>query len=233
VNPGGGLAYDRYSTGGSEEWVMRIGPVDAPSILFLPPLFEEMNRTRAFISSIMRALAGQGYGCWFPDLPGTGESERSLECCAWESWRAASRDAAAHVARASGRAPVVASLRGGALLDDAATGKCHWRFAPVEGASLARDMIRASMVKAEEMKGPVVLLAGYRLGEALLADLKAAKSAQVSALRTVRLQSDRNEADHKLEGPALWRRSEPGNSPELAEIVASDIREWSEQCDAS
>ena len=233
MNPGGGLAYDRYSTGGSAEWLMRIGPADAPSIMFLPPLFEEMNRTRAIISSIMRALAGRGYGCWLPDLPGTGESERSLESCSWESWRAASRDAAAHVAQASGRAPVVASLRGGALLDDAASGKCHWRFAPAEGASLARDMIRASMVKAEEMKAPEVELAGYRLSEALLADLTAAKIAQVPALRTVRLQSDRNEADHKLEGPALWRRSEPGNSPELTELVASDIKEWTEQCAAS
>ena len=233
MNPAGGLAYDHYPTGGSDEWLMRIGPADAPSILFLPPLFEEMNRTRAFIASIMRALAAHGYGCWLPDLPGSGESEHPLEACRWESWRDAARDAAAHVAQASGRTPLVASLRGGALLDDAATGKCHWRFAPAEGASLARDMIRAAMVKAEEMKGPEVELAGYRLSERLLADLTAAKSAALPALRTVRLQSDRNESDHKLEGPALWRRSEPGNDPQLAELIASDIMEWSEQCAAS
>ena len=233
MNSAGGLAYDRYSSGGSDEWLMRIGPADAPSILFLPPLFEEMNRTRGFIASIMRALAGSGYGCWLPDLPGTGESERPLGDCSWESWRAAAQDSAAHVAQASSRTPLVASLRGGALLDDAAIAKCHWRFAPAEGASLARDMIRASMVKAEEMKGPEVELAGYRLSEGLLGDLTAARAAEVPALRTVRLQSDRNEADTKLGGPALWRRSEPGNDPQLAELIASDIKEWSEQCAAS
>ena len=233
MNKTGGLAYENYSTGGSDEWLMRIGPADAPSILFLPPLFEEMNRTRAFIASIMRFLAGSGHGCWLPDLPGTGESVRPLEECSWEDWRNAARDAAAHVTQASGRTTLVASLRGGVLLDDAAVGKCHWRFAPVEGASLARDMLRASMVKAEEIKGPGVELAGYRLSEALLADVTAATAAQIQTLRTVRLQSDRNEADHKLEGPALWRRSEPGNDPQLAELIAYDIREWSEQCAAS
>ena len=57
---------------------MRIGAADAPPILFVPPLFEEMNRTRALIAAIMRALAARGYGCWLPDLPGTGESLRAL-----------------------------------------------------------------------------------------------------------------------------------------------------------
>lgn len=46
----GGLAYEPYTTGGRKEWLMRIGPPDAAPILFLPPLFEEMNRTRALIA---------------------------------------------------------------------------------------------------------------------------------------------------------------------------------------
>jgi alpha-beta hydrolase superfamily lysophospholipase len=233
VSFAGGLAYDRYRTGSSDEWLMRIGPTDASPILFLPPLFEEMNRTRAFLAAIMRALAVEGYGCWLPDLPGTGESESALETCSWDGWRDAARDAGHHVARAAGRTPLVAAVRGGALLDDAVDASRRWRFAPAEGASLSRDMIRASMIKAEEMKGPEVDLAGYRMSEALLADLTAAKIAPVAPVRTVRLRSDRNEADLKVEGPALWRRSEPGNSPELVQLIASDIGDWASRCAVS
>lgn len=212
---------------------MRIGPADGPPILFLPPLFEEMNRTRALLASVMRRLAERGHGCWLPDLPGSGESERALETCGWEDWRSAARDAGEHVHRAGGRAPAVAALRGGALLDDAVAAPCHWRFAPAEGASFARDMIRASMLKADEIKGPQVNLAGYRFSEALLTALNGARPGTVERLRIVRLASDRNEADAKLEGPALWRRSEPSNSPELTALIASDITEWCAQCGVS
>ena len=229
----GGLHYDRYSTGGRQEWLMRIGPAEGAPILFLPPLFEEMNRTRAFLASVMRALAARGYGCWLPDLPGTGESEYRLESCTWDDWRRAAADSGEHVARLAGDAPAIASVRGGTLLDDAASGSCHWRFAPVDGASLARDMIRASMLKAEEMKGPQVDLAGYRFSETLLGELSASKPMPVGPVRSVRLASDRNEADGKVEGPALWRRSEPSNSPELAAVISSDIREWCDRCAGS
>ena len=49
----------------------------------------------------------------------------------------------------------------------------------------------------------------------------------VAPLRTVRLATDRAEADAKIEGPALWRRSEPGTSAALAEALAADLDEWS------
>ncbi len=212
---------------------MRIGPATGTPILFLPPLFEEMNRTRAFLVAIMRALAARSHGCWLPDLPGTGESETPLEALSWDAWRRAAGDAGEQVASAAGRVPVVAAVRGGALLDDGVEGRCHWRFAPAEGASLARDMIRASMLKADEMKGPLVDLSGYRMGQPMLADLNAARLGSVDPLRVVRLASDRNDADSRLEGPALWRRSEPANSPELAALIASDIEEWCERCAAS
>ena len=233
MSSAGGLAYGRYATGGREEWLMRIGPAEGVPILFLPPLFEEMNRTRAFIATIMRELARRGYGCWLPDLPGTGESSLALEACSWSDWRTAVRDAAEHVSRVAGRTAALASVRGGALLDEAAEAGCRWRFAPVEGASLARDMVRASMLKPEQMQGPFVDLAGYRLSERLLAALTDAKLQTVGRVRTVRLHSDRNEADGKLEGTALWRRSEPANAPELAALSTSDIEDWVARCAAS
>jgi len=45
-----------------------------------------------------------------------------------------------------------------------------------------------------------------------------------------RLSTDRAEADAKIEGPALWRRSEPGSSAELAEAIAADLQKWSGEC---
>ncbi len=233
MSSGGGLVYGRYRAGDRDEWMMRIGDVEAPPVLLLPPLFEEMNRTRAFLVSIMRSLAERGFGCWLPDLPATGESSLALEDCSWNGWREAARDAGAHVEQASGREVLVASFRGGALLDDAVAAACIWRLAPAEGASLARDLIRAGMLAPEELTSPKVDLAGYRLSDSLLAELRDARLAGHARVRTVRLESDRADADLKLAGPSLWRRSEPDNSLEMAAVSASDIADWYERCAVS
>jgi alpha-beta hydrolase superfamily lysophospholipase len=222
VSAGRGLAYDRYTVDGCSEWMMRIGAAEAPPILFVPPLFEEMNRTRALIAAMMRSLAARGHGCWLPDLPGTGESERALDEVSWDDWRAAVSEAADHAAAASGREPVVAAIRGGCLVDDAAEGAGHWRFAPVSGASLARDMERSGMAG--------IAWAGYRPSPSLKAELEAAVPEPEARLRTVRLASERAEADAKIAGPALWRRSEPGVSAALAEAAAADLAGWAKTC---
>jgi hypothetical protein len=225
VSGPGGLSYDRYTVDGSSEWMMRIGRAEAPPIVIVPPLFEEMNRTRALIAAMMRALAGRGFGCWLLDLPGTGESERPLEDVLWEDWRAAVSEAADHVAAASGRSPLVAAMRGGCLIDDAAEAAGHWRFAPVAGASLVRDMERSGLAGTS--------WAGYSPSPALQAEVEAAVPEPAVRLRTVRLASDRAEADGKIAGPSLWRRSEPGMSGALAEAAAADLASWATTCAAS
>ncbi|HEX9946341.1 MAG TPA: hypothetical protein VGA98_02265 [Allosphingosinicella sp.] len=207
---GAGLHYSRYRVGDRDEWMMRIG--SGPALLFLPPLFEEMNRTRALLAAVMRILAGEGYGCFLPDLPGTGESERALEEVSWQDWLAA----AAAAAEACG--PIAAvSLRGGALLDEPV--RRRWRFAPATGASLARDLARAGLM-TEGGGG------GYAPSAALLAALGSAEPVTGADVRTVRLATDRAEADLKLDGPPLWRRAEPQTSSELTEAIASDISRW-------
>jgi hypothetical protein len=195
--------------------------------MFVPPLLEELNRTRALIVAVMRALALEGHCGWLPDLGGTSESLLPLEETSWDDWRHDVKAAAQHVTEASGRPPLVASIRGGALLDDAADGDCRWRFAPVPGASLARDLDRASLGGGAEW-------AGYYLAQpALRQAMAAAKPAEVSPLRIVRLATDAAPADAKAEGPALWRRSEPGISAGLAAALARDIGEWRRECAAS
>jgi pimeloyl-ACP methyl ester carboxylesterase len=200
---------------------MRTGPVDGAAILLIPPLFEEMNRTRALLVSVMLRLGGQGFNCWLPDLPGTGESERPLESCVWSDWTGAVRTVA-ELAREPRGSLMIASVRGGALLDEVPDA-AHWRFAPVEGGSLLRDLSRSGLVGGEAH-------AGYMLSPSLAAAVGAAVPPDAAPCRTVRLASDPKPADKELEGPALWRRSEPANSTELAELIASDIGNWAHVC---
>lgn len=220
----GGIAFETFPGRAGPEWMMRIGAAEAPPILFLPPLFEEMNRTRALIAAIMRGLAALGHGCWLPDLSGTGESLRSLSDVSWNDWRHDVTSAAAHIREKAGK-PLVAALRGGALLDDAADGRGWWRFAPADGAVLTRDMVRARLAGVE--------WAGYAPSADLKADLAASTPASPLSLRTVRLASDRGEADGRIEGPALWRRSEPGQSAALAEALVADLHAWNAECAGS
>ena len=219
------LAYLQYRSDGRDEWMMRIGATAAPPILFVPPLFEEMNRTRALLADVMRALASHGHGCWLPDLKGSGESEASLDNVHWDEWRHDVTAAAALVESESGRTPLVASVRGGGLIDDAASAIGWWRLAPVAGASLARDMVRAGLAGVE--------WAGYAPSPELRGRLEDATPIDQAPLRIARLASDAGAADVKLPGPALWRRSEPGASAELAEAAAADIAAWYATCAAS
>jgi hypothetical protein len=217
-----GLAFERFKVSNREEWLMRLGRPHAPAILFVPPLFEEMNRTRALIAAVMRRLARRGHGCWLVDLSGTGESERDLAEVIWDDWRHDVIAAAAHIAEKA-RRPLIASLRGGALVDDGAQSRGWWRFAPLDGAAVARDMVRSRLAGGVEW-------AGYAPSPAFRDALSAAAPAAVAALRTVRLATDRGAADARLDGPALWRRSEPGSSAELAEAIAADLHRWSREC---
>lgn len=219
------LLYDHYQTDGHDEWLMGIGSPNAPAILFVPPLFEELNRTRALIAAIMRRVAARGYGCWLLDLPGTGESGRRLGRLSWDQWRSAVGAAAKQVGKGE-RLAGVASIRGGALLDDVAPARCGWRFAPVGGASLVRDLNRAGLAAGGAM-------AGYEMAPNMVGPLDLAEPHPIDSLRTVRLESDRNEADLKIEGPALWRRSEPETSAPLAASLSDDLANWVRQCAAS
>lgn len=220
------LAYEQYRTGRTNEWMLRVGDRRTPPILFVPPLFEELNRTRALIVTVMRRVAAEGNSCWLPDLTGTGESLIPLESTDWDEWRHDVSAAASHVAAAVGQRPVVASLRGGALIDHGVEAAGWWRFAPAAGAALARDMDRASLAGGAEW-------AGYPATLAMRDALKIAPVETVAPLRTVRLATDAGAADHKVAGPALWRRSEPGNSMELADSLADDLIAWRRSCAAS
>lgn len=221
--------FGEYVWRGGREWLMRFGPGDGPQLLIIPPLLEELNRTRKLLSDLMRCLAESGIGSVLPDLPGTGESLRQIEETSLVDWRAAMTSLVSEQ-EFSG----VFSLRGGSLLDNAVDAK-SMRFAPVAGNNLIRDLIRARGVtdksfdrtaqKAVFEAGPT-MLGGYMISADFGTALRDAALPDRDDVTTGRLDTDMAEADFKIAGSPLWRRAEPSGSPELAAALAEKINAW-------
>lgn len=222
------------------EHTLRITPTAAPraTILFVPPLFEEANRTRRTLVLAMRALAADGFTTLLPDLPGQNESLVTLEQVDLASWQTALAETAAAIDGPL----IIASLRGGALIDHHAKAAAWWRLAPVGGASLLRTLMRARVaadresgvnssldsLQAEAATAPL-LLAGNKLSPAMIAQLGTAETQPVAPLRTVTLG---NGAD-AIAGIPLWLRAEPGEDAAMATAIAADIAAWSTTCGIS
>ena len=222
------------------EHILRITPTGSPraTILFVPPLFEEANRTRRTLVLAMRALAADGFATQLPDLPGQNENLVPLEQVDLASWQTALAEAAATIDGPL----VIASLRGGALIDHHAKAAAWWRLAPVGGASLLRTLMRARVaadreagltssldsLQAEAATAPL-LLAGNRLAPAMIAQLGSAEIQPAAPLRTVTLGSG---AD-AIAGTPLWLRAEPGEDAAMATAITADIAAWSATCDIS
>ncbi len=231
--------YRRYRWRGTDEWLAEMG--DGPPILFVPPLFEELNRCRALIAGVMRGVAAAGFQAVLPDLPGTGESPRALTDVRWIDWTGA-LGLLSFDLKARNQTPYLASFRGGCLIEDQAEVAGCWRFAPVAGDALARDLIRAKQAtlpgrkSAEDLdaqaRANVTEFAGYPVPPDIFAALTAAAVPADEVAHTVRLDTDPAAADVKLSGKPLWRQSEPGNDPLLASALAADIVAWMRACAA-
>ncbi len=219
------------------ELCLRTGPEGSGTrVLFVPPLFEESNRMRRTIVLAMRALADAGIAALLPDLPGQNESQIATVHADLLQWRAA-------LAQAVGAEPgpvMIASIRGGSLIDDgAAAAAAWWRLAPVAGASLLRAMLRTRVAGDRELglssssdglladaAHAPLLLAGNALSPAMVAQLQAAEPAALSRLRTVVL----GDGADAIAGAPLWLRAEPGEDPAMAQAVARDIMQWMQSC---
>ncbi len=192
-------------------------------LLIVPPLFEEMNRTRRFLVETQRQLDTLGIDSMLPDLPGCNESPQPFAAQSLGSWR----DAMAAAARHFGATHVLA-VRGGALVFP--TSLPGWVLEPAKGASILRQLLRARVLTAREAgreensadlleqgRNHGLELAGYQLSAALVAGLDAAVPQDEG--QVVLRQA-------ALGGSALWLRSEPGEdaaqSANLARIIALD-----------
>lgn len=221
---GGDPRFDRYDWAGGREAMLRFGPDEGPVVVAALPLFEEANRTRAFMVAILRALAVRGIGSVLPDLPGQGESLVALAAVSLADLR---DGFAAAVRRASegGRLAYAAAVRSGALLDTHAPTAGRWHLAPQTGATLIRELNR---IGCKPSASATVEIAGNLVASSLL---DALRDAEPHAARVVRLSSDTAPADRTIAGPPLWRRTEPGNDPAVAQALADDIADWVLSCE--
>jgi hypothetical protein len=201
---------------------LRLGVDHSLQVIVFEPLFEEANRTRRLLAEIGRGLDIQRIGLTIASLSGMGESLTPISQVTFAQWRDEATAAIAQV-----QPTIIASLRGGALIDDIGAAKGWWRFAPETGARIVRDL------KRTQLAGETGLYAGHALSDDFLGELEAAQPVGVSPLRTVRLESDAAAADAKLPGSPLWRRAEPGEDAVLAAAMTSDLAAWVMQCAVS
>ena len=220
------------------EHILRIAPAATPraTILIVPPLFEEANRTRRTLVLAMRALAADGFSALLPDLPGQNESLVPLAHVDLDRWQ----EALAQILSGIDGPTIVASFRGGALIDHKAKANAWWRLAPVGGASLLRTLMRARVSADREAgiassledlqdkaKSAPLLLAGNLLSPAMIAQLGSGEPKPVEPLRSIGLGTD------GIAGTPLWLRAEPGEDGAMAAAIAADISAWSKTCGLS
>jgi hypothetical protein len=201
---------------------LRIGSEQPLQVMVLGPLFEEHNRTRRALVQMARALDDRGVGTIFPDLAGTGESLEPIVRVSIARWH----QEAAEAARLLGPT-VIASMRGGSLIDDTCRARGWWRFSPETGARIVRDLKRTRLAGASDLYG------GHSLSTAFLDDLESAVPAAVAPLRVVRLASETSDADALIDGSPLWRRAEPGEDKALSAALAADLADWVRRCAVS
>ena len=177
----------------------------------------------------------RGIGGALPDLPGQNESPVATEHAMLAGWRAAFAAAAAAI----GRPLHSVTMRGGSLIDHDAAVVSRWQLAPAKGEALIRELFRTAQAAGEPVRieldawsdeGGPVTIAGNRIGRPLLRDINAADCVRDGKVRVVRLDTDPAVADRKVEGAPLWRRSEPGDDPALAALLADDIADWIAKC---
>lgn len=126
-------------------------------LLIVPPLAEEMNKSRHVLSAMARAAGDAGYDVLLPDLYGTGDSGGDFGDATLELWRS---DLDAAIERMPGTAPLhIAALRAGALLAADAL-----RRHPVQSLTLVQPQTEGRQVLTQLLR--LRLASGLLGGEA-------------------------------------------------------------------
>lgn len=205
--------------GSTQEYALAFDRGRPWRLLIVPALFDEANRLRRLTVEVMRRLDSAGIDCFLPDLPGCNESLQPLEAQTPESWIAAMEDAAALFG-----ATHVLGLRGGAMLTPGRLPT--WHYAPVGGASILRQMLRARIVASREaglaetqeglletgLKGGITL-SGHRLGAEFLRQFQSLKPFAAPVLHEI--------GQDMPGGSGLWLRAEPDENREQADALAA------------
>lgn len=215
--PGGGTA---------DEHAFALDHARPARLLIVPPPLDEGNRLRRMLIQAMRALDAAGVDAILIDLPGCNESVQPLAEQTLAGWRQSVAAAAAHF----GATHILAVRAGGlGIAEETAARLPVLAYAPQGGAALLRQMVRMRVLSAREAgreerpadliergRTEGLVLAGYRLGAAMIVGLE---QAGVSDAATALSQGD-------IGGPGLWLRAEPGEDPAQATALASAVARW-------
>ncbi|MGE3745991.1 MAG: hypothetical protein AB7G25_09850 [Sphingomonadaceae bacterium] len=209
--------FGRYQAGSGEELLLGFGHKFDRQVLFIESFFEERNLLRRTVVALARRLAESGIGSTIPDLPGCGDSLRDLREIRLAEWQNAVANAGAWLRRHSGGPLYTASIRAGAVLDDATDAEGRWRFAPTGGGEIMRHLRRAAILGADKIS-----FLGYDIGPELQDELELFRPAQATG--------PMHEYIGERHGVPLWRRAEPGEDADLVEALALDLIAWIEKC---
>ncbi len=222
--------YLTYDFGGQSEFCLCFGERHAArTIVIIPPMFDEMNRTRRMLVEVMRALAGRGVCSLLPDLPGLNESLTDISKQTVSTWRRALEEVVVQL-----NPTHIVSLRGGTLIDDVAD-MPTLRLAPVKGASLLKTMLRSRLVADKEAginstieslmataKSGLLELSGYNFSNEMLQSLQDAEPSTSYQFQEITL------AD--IDGTPLWLRAEPQDDARMSAAFADKLDVWSATC---
>ena len=209
------------SGGTADEFALSFDRGRAKRLLIVPALFDEANRLRRLTVEIMRRVDQAGIDCVLPDLPGTNESLQPLGQADLTGWAAAMIAAAGHF-----RATHVLAIRGGALVIP--KDLPGWRYAPVNGASILRQMLRMRILASreagsEETQAGLIArglrdgldLGGLALSAAMLGQLQEATPPEETDQTII--------GQDMAGGPGLWLRAEPDENPDQADALAAVV----------
>ena len=224
---------DTYAWARGREGVLRMGPMASPTILILPPLFEEANRTRRILVEVMRGLAASGLASALPDLPGTNDSIVATVDARFADWA----EAVGVLAATLPRPLLTVAVRGGCLLDGFAHADAAYRLSPETGARLLRDMLRASALTAgvktaaltAEARAWPTRLAGNLIHPELFAAIEHAVPDAIDARRAT-IGDGTGDVDMVFAGGPPWRTAEPGDNAPLVQALTKDIIFWATTC---
>lgn len=199
-------------------------------VLILQPIFEEANRMRRTLALMARTLDRNGAGVVIPDLPGMGEHPVGAGVVRIPDIEAALSTLSEALAN-DGPPILLAGFRAACLFDVVPTSAANWRFAPETGDRLVRSLMRTET--PEESCETRLFVNGQLVSRSFLDDLSRRTLTDPVRLRTLRLSTDRAQADRHVEASPLWRHAEPGEDPALADLLAADILDWALTCGIS
>ena len=132
-------------------------------VVMMPPLFEELNKSRRMHSLQARRLASHGIVSVLPDFHGIGDSEGSLHTASDQIWKADLANVLRWIADSFGGQSVnVFAMRSaaifcGMLVEAGFSMSSLTLWSPIEqGSKLVRDLFRQAMIAARNQGNPTI-----------------------------------------------------------------------------